>query len=250
MTDMNNGQTINGCDPLRNIRHERFCLALAEGMSATAAYQQAGYKQTRSCTANAARLITNDDVKARLAHLQTTAAKKAEVSIESLLSELEHARQRADSLDQLSAVVKSISEKARISGLLVQRVEVGGPGDFDDCETVEAIVDRMLTGPGSPCEQFYPVDAEDRQGLLDLIERHRIELEDYIEAIKTRPRVVVRCNPADLTTPWKELELRPVVDDPAQRRWDEIKRQRELQARNQRLLSHRSGRALDNEGPR
>jgi hypothetical protein len=83
-------------------------------MSATAVYQKAGYKQNASCTANAARLITNDNVVARLAYLQATAAKKAEVTIESLLSELEHARQRADSLDQLSAVVKSTSEKARI----------------------------------------------------------------------------------------------------------------------------------------
>lgn len=52
----------------------------------------------------------------------------------------------------------------------------------------------MLTGPGSPWEQFYPVDALDGQGLLDLVERHHIEFEDYIEAIKARPRVVVRCN--------------------------------------------------------
>ena len=186
-------------------------------------------------------MITNDSVKARLSHLQATAAQKAEVTVEGLLGELEHARQRADSLDQLSAVIKSISEKARISGLLVQRVEIGGPGAFDDCETVEAVVDRMLTGPGSPWEQFYPVDVQDRQGLLVLIERHHNELQDYIEAIKARPRVVTRCNPADLTTPWKQLELRPVVDDPAQRRWDEIKRQRELEARQRRLLSRRNG---------
>ena len=100
-------------EPLKNVRQERFCLALAEGMSATSAYLQAGYKQSASATANAARLITSDNVKARLAHLQAMAAKASEVTVESLLGELEHARQRADGLDQLSAAVKAISEKAR-----------------------------------------------------------------------------------------------------------------------------------------
>jgi hypothetical protein len=37
---------------------------------------------------------------------------------------LEYARSRADNLDQLGAAVKAISEKGKISGLLVQGVEV------------------------------------------------------------------------------------------------------------------------------
>ena len=40
------------------------------------------------------------------------------------LDELEYARSRADNLDQLGAAVKAISEKGKISGLLVQGVEV------------------------------------------------------------------------------------------------------------------------------
>jgi phage terminase small subunit len=106
--------------PLSNPRHEAFVRALFENKSADESYELAGYKPHRQ---NAHRLMTKDDVRARLSELQQEAQRKSEVSVASLLAELEHARQRADSLDQLSAVVKSISEKAKISGLLVSRVE-------------------------------------------------------------------------------------------------------------------------------
>ena len=131
---MTSGSYISGLkcvSPLTNPRHERFAQALFEGKSAHQAYIDAGYKE---CRQNAARLTTKDDIKARLSELQTAVAKKSEVTAQSLLDELEAARARADSLDQLSSVVKAISEKAKISGLLVQRVEVGNPGDFSDCE--------------------------------------------------------------------------------------------------------------------
>ena len=38
--------------------------------------------------------MTNDDIRARLAELQAVAAKKSEVTVQSLLDELEHARAR------------------------------------------------------------------------------------------------------------------------------------------------------------
>jgi len=132
--------------PLRNTRHEAFCQALLEGKSATTAYEEAGYAKDDG---NATRLAKNPAVIERLTELQNAVAEKTQVTVESLVNELEEARKRADSLDQLSAVVKAISEKARISGLMVQKVEVGGPGDFSKCDTVEAVVDELLRRPQS-----------------------------------------------------------------------------------------------------
>jgi len=109
---------------LKNPRHEKFALVLSEGKSASEAYALAGYKP---CRQNAARLTTKDDIRARLAEIQGVAAKATEVSIESLLNELEDARIRANSLDQLSTAVRAIEAKAKVSGIMVQRVEVGGP---------------------------------------------------------------------------------------------------------------------------
>jgi hypothetical protein len=53
------------------------------------------------------------------------------VTVETLLAELEAARAKATDLNQLSAAVRATDVKAKISGLLIERVEVGPPGAFD-----------------------------------------------------------------------------------------------------------------------
>ena len=72
----------------------------------------------------------------RHAELQAAGAAFAQVTIESLLaeleaarakatiSELEEARAKATDLNQLSAAVRATAEKAKISGLLTQKFEV------------------------------------------------------------------------------------------------------------------------------
>ena len=199
--------------PLRNPRHERFAQNLFEGMPASTAFEEAGYVPNDG---NAIRLKGNERVQARLAELQAAAAKASEVTVESLLAELEHARQRADSLDQLSAVVKSISEKARISGLLVQKVEIGGPNAFDKTETIADVADVILSGPGSPIEQFSPVDARDRNALVDMLERHASETGEFLAAIRARPIAAERVDLNKLPTDWQTL--RPYSASPVPRR--------------------------------
>ena len=55
---------------LKNARYEIFALAIARGESAHTAYTLAGYKQHRQ---NAARLMTNEDIKARVKEVQLAA---------------------------------------------------------------------------------------------------------------------------------------------------------------------------------
>jgi phage terminase small subunit len=183
---------------LKNPRHEKFALALSEGKSATEAYTAAGYKP---CRQNAARLTTNDDIQARLAEIQGAAAKSAEVTVQSLLDELEHARSRADGLDQLSAAVKAISEKAKISGLLVQRVEVGGVGAFDNCDSREAVADALMDEYESLGDHAF--DEEPAEAFTALILRHSEEVAAFIASCKTRPSLQ-GTSPADL--PWQEFK--------------------------------------------
>ena len=86
-------------------------------------------------------------VRTRLAELQNAAAKSSEVTVKSLLEELEYARQRADSLDQLSASVKAIEAKAKVSGLLTQKIELNTNTNngmtIDDDNTSEDVAIRM-----------------------------------------------------------------------------------------------------------
>jgi phage terminase small subunit len=103
---------------LENPRHEAFARELAKGKSATEAYEAAGFKPARQ---NAHRLITKNDVSARLAELQAIGAEKAALSVESLIAEAEAVRMRAMELGQLSAAVAAIREKGILSGLRMEK---------------------------------------------------------------------------------------------------------------------------------
>jgi hypothetical protein len=172
--------------PLKNTKHERFVQLLLQGETAVDAHEHAGYTRDDG---NATRLRANPKVQERLAELQSEVAKDTKVTVESLLAELEEARAKAVSLDQMSAAVKSISEKARISGLMVQKVEIGGPGDFENCNSAEAIVDEMLRYDTNP---YHDVRDEDRQALVEMMTRHTTEMMEYVAAIKARPIIGVR----------------------------------------------------------
>ena len=170
--------------PLSNPRHERFARALFEGHTADESYVLAGFKPNDG---NCIRLKGNERVQTRLAELQAEAAKSSEVTVQSLLSELEEARSQASSLDQLSAATAAIMGKAKIAGLLRDRVEIGGPGDFDSCNSVEAVASKLLQ---EPMVRFRAVDEQDRQGLADLLQRHGDEVQEYLAAINARPVTV------------------------------------------------------------
>jgi hypothetical protein len=128
---------------LTNPKHELFAQALAKGENSSKAYVSAGFKDSR---ANASRLKANSNIARRVRELSEAGAKSAEITIASLLDELEHARQRADSLGQLSASVKAITSKAAISGLLTQKIEISEPPqDFTTCTSLEEIGTALLS---------------------------------------------------------------------------------------------------------
>jgi hypothetical protein len=133
---------------LRNARHEKFAQELAQGRSASEAYVNAGFRASRQ---NAGRLRTKDDVSARVREIQGVGAASAEVSIASLLDELEAARVKATSLGQLSAAVRASVEKGRIAGLVVERqaIEVAHSDNRHDDPPPEVILARICEELGS-----------------------------------------------------------------------------------------------------
>jgi hypothetical protein len=126
---------------LQNPRHERFAAFLAEGKSALEAYRLAGFKPD---TGNAARLTVNDSVKARLAELQRQNVKKTTITVASLADELDAAVAQAEALGQPSVRVSAAALKARLAGLDVKKLEVGGAGEFSHCETAEDVLAKVL----------------------------------------------------------------------------------------------------------
>jgi hypothetical protein len=197
--------------PLTNVRHERFCVALSEGRSIAESYQVAGFKKNRG---NSSRLNANERIQARVAELQAQTAADSKVTIESICRELDEANKVAKERGQAQAMVSVASLRAKLAGLMVERVEVGDPGDFDSLTTTAQIVDRVLA---RAIEQFRPVDEKDRQGLIEMYERHFQETQEYLDAIRARPIVAERIDPRDLSTPWQKIKSHPSANRPPTR---------------------------------
>jgi hypothetical protein len=152
--------------PLKNPRHERYCQELFKGEPQNAAYETAGYQYHEG---NASRLRSNEKVISRLSELQAEAQRSNEVTVASLLQELETARTKATDLNQLSAAVRATSEKAKISGLLIERVEIGKPNEFEDLNSPEAIVERLKSLIGNEAAEvlcsYFGINGNGAEGV-------------------------------------------------------------------------------------
>jgi phage terminase small subunit len=136
---------------LKNIRHEQFARNLVEitksGGTRAAAYTASGYRaKNGAAEANASRLLS--DAKAgvaqRVEELMLNGAKRAEVTVASLLAELEEARAGAQDDKQFAAATSAAMAKAKLSGMLVDKVEIGGPGEFDGCASITDVIRKLL----------------------------------------------------------------------------------------------------------
>jgi hypothetical protein len=103
---------------------------------------------------------------------------------------------------QGQALVSVASLKAKLAGLLTEKIEVGGVGDFDACYSTGQIVDRVLA---ELVERFKPIDEQDRQGLIELYERQFRETQAFLDNIRNRPITAERVDTRKLNTPWQQL---------------------------------------------
>jgi phage terminase small subunit len=122
---------------LSNPRHERFCQYLAQGETAVDAYELAGYRRDDG---NAVRLTKKPAIANRVQELTGLAAEKAKITVESLINrptKFASARWNA---------VAAIREMSVLSGMRIERREIGAAGEFDhlsDEELERAIVERF-----------------------------------------------------------------------------------------------------------
>jgi phage terminase small subunit len=110
-------------------KQEAFCLAYIETGNASEAYRRAydaSNMKPESINRKAKELIDNGKIAARVAGLQEVAAERAIVSVLSLTEELEEARALALQEGQASAAVSASMGKAKLHGLLTDKVEHKG----------------------------------------------------------------------------------------------------------------------------
>lgn len=162
---------------LANPRWERFAQCIVQGLadrnqnySQREAYKRAGYATTNnnSTDAAASRLLRRvKPIIDRVAEIQQQAAKRAAVTVATIVDELDEARQLAKDEKQTSTMVAATSTKAKILGLAIDRQEIGKAGDFQTASTSEELATRMLVDAGAQA-----ISDDMRSMAIAEIERH------------------------------------------------------------------------------
>ena len=142
---------------LDNPRHEAFALAIVESIikgkyrTQADAYRAAGYKPSTEASAKAcaSRLLTiANRVGSRVAELQEQVARRKQITVASIVDELEEAREVAKANDQGAAMTAATMGKAKIVGIAVDRTEQGKPGDFTHSHNQQDVAKQLLRNAG------------------------------------------------------------------------------------------------------
>ena len=118
----------DGSQPLTNNRQELFCQYLSAGESKTQAYIKAGYKDTSTAVSNSQHLSRRHHVLQRFTHLKDKIVaevheKAISVTKETISAELGEAILKATELGQTSAIVSALALRAKLYGLVTDKVE-------------------------------------------------------------------------------------------------------------------------------
>jgi len=113
---------------LSNPRYERFAQGVAKGKSQHEAYVYAGYPKQQdpvNLRSSASTVARRPEVAARIQELQDKQAKRIGVTVDQLLEELQLFANLARQIKQPSAGVGAVLAKAKLLGLITDKVEIG-----------------------------------------------------------------------------------------------------------------------------
>ncbi len=118
------------------IKQEKFCTVYIETGNASEAYRQAynsSNMKNETINRKAHEVLENGNVTARLNELKEKHAKRHEITVDTLLAELEENRQAALSamVVQSSAATAATMGKAKLLGLLIDKQEHTGANGKD-----------------------------------------------------------------------------------------------------------------------
>ncbi len=135
---------------LKNPRHERFCREFVKTGVGAEAYRRAYPRVNPRETAkrNASRLRTYAHVNQRISELRQSLAKRGDITEDKILTDYQFAIDQAKAQDKLDLIINAATAQARLVGLLRDRTEVGKPGDFDQLESVDEVLEEVAERAG------------------------------------------------------------------------------------------------------
>lgn len=138
-------------------RQQRFVQEYLQDHNGTQAAIRAGYS-AKTAKQQGSRLLAEPHIQAAVRAGQQKVAKKAEISVDSLMAELEQARELALKEKQASAAVTATMGKGKLAGLLVEKHKHSGAiGTYnlkdlsdDDLDQLERILGPLADAGGDP----------------------------------------------------------------------------------------------------
>lgn len=109
----------------RNDKQKLFISEYLKSGNATEAAIKAGYSEKGAANAGY-RLLQRPEIKAEIEQRQNKAAEKAEITLESILNELEEARQLAKTNIKPAAMVSASVQKAKLAGIFNEAAAATG----------------------------------------------------------------------------------------------------------------------------
>ena len=111
-------------------KQEKFCQVYIETGNASEAYRQAyntAKMKPETVNRTAKQLLDNRKIAARLDELREEHAKRHEITVDTLVAELEEARKLAFETEKAAAAVQATMGKAKLLGLVVDKVHNENP---------------------------------------------------------------------------------------------------------------------------
>ena len=137
---------------MKDVRHETFCIRYTEnGGNATEAYnftfpaKHVAVRKRLGVSANACNFMKLPHIKARIAELQQSAADQCLWTIQQSAEQFDKAYNLAESLNQPAAMVAAATQKAKLFGLMTEKVDVTHNLRVEDARQ---IVESMLARHG------------------------------------------------------------------------------------------------------
>jgi hypothetical protein len=148
---------FKGMAALRNLRHEFFVRHYIEtGGNGAEAYRRVSEQFPNKPLINphGARVIAHGirkrpEVRRREQELRHKMAKKADITMEKVLSDYQDALDMAKMNAKPAEMISAATAQAKLVGLLRDRVETGQPGDFDGLENISDILEKVEQDMGA-----------------------------------------------------------------------------------------------------
>lgn len=143
---------------LKNIRHERFVREyVANGGNGAQAYRKVAKQYPRKITGMnnpegyrvvACILRKRPEIQRREWELRDKMAKKADITMDKVLTDIQEAMNLARAQAKPNEIVNAAMSQAKLVGLLRDRVESGGVGEFDGMDSIPEILEKLAAEAG------------------------------------------------------------------------------------------------------